>query len=425
MALKQIPVSLLRLGMYVTKLDVSWIDSPFITHHILLKSDKQLDKLRKADIKLVTIDTSKGKDVLVDDHSNSTPHEHSTEKASEDIKPPASCASTESDAPKPDTPKAVVQPCSLDAEMGAAKMLMSKMTTAIADMNESLKNGGEIQSALVEPFIEETLGSLKRNDQALATLINLQRKDQSLAKHTFATFGLALSLGIQLELSDNEKEQLGLAAFFHDAGWLKLPLNLLGKKSAYTPTEAKLVQQHIAIGKKTLTKQCDLSDDVLRIIEEHHECVNGSGYPKQIDVGLMHPLSKVFSVVVRYDELVHGLLDRPALTPNGALAVLFKEAKQGLLDTHIVSSLVSLLSVYPVGSYVQLSNKEKAKVIEIHPDKPKLPKVKVFYDVAGLAHVQAKVVDLASATNHASLSIAAVLDLNDPKVDPANILGEC
>lgn len=308
--------------------------------------------------------------------------------------------------------------------MGVAKELMSKMTSIISEMNDALKSGECIQSDTVEPFIKETLNSLQRNEHALTALINMQRKDQSLAKHAFATFSLILSLAIKLKLSNEEKESLGLAAFFHDVGWLKLPLNLLGKKSTYTDNELKLVQQHIKIGCKALSKQCDLSDLVLRVISEHHECMDGSGFPNQLDINEVHPLSKIFSVVVRYDELVHGLTDSPALTPNGALAFLFKESKQGRLDPSAVSSLISLLGVYPVGSCVQLTNKEKALVIETHPDHPKYPKIKVFYDISDLAHAQAKVVDLAGQANHALLEISSVLDLHDPKTDPANVFGE-
>jgi len=420
MAIKKIPISLLTIGMHITKIDISWIDSPFMYHHLTIKSKSQIDKLLKAGVKNISIDTSKGLDL---------------EEASTDSKDGASTLAKENNVEQVTSPEInkdepnakeraqVIERVSIEKEMGVAKALMGQVTKLVEDINKSLERDESVDSKQISPLIEGVIDSLKRNDQALATLVNMQRKDKTLADHVFATFSLALSLALKLELDDDAKQTLALAAFFHDSGWLKLPLHLLGKKSAYSVSESKLVQQHVAVGLKALTKNCELSDLVMRIISEHHENLDGSGYPKKLKESDMHDLSKLFTVVVRYDELVHGLLDIPALTPNGVLVVLYKEAKLGRLDTKTVSALVNILSVYPVGSAVQLSNKEKAVVIDINHAHPKLPKVKVFYDISGMAHSKAKIVDLARQNLAEPLQIVSALNVQDAKVDPAGILG--
>lgn len=414
MAAKQIPITCLTLGMYVIKLDISWIDSPFMYHHILIKNEKQIQKLKNAGVKQVTIDTTKGKDSACD---SKAPHAEQLSDAQPVNVTPVTEISLPEAASEP------LRRASLDSEMGIAKALMGKMTLLVAQINQSFEKGEQVSADQVHPLIDETLSSLSRNEHALTTLINMQRKDQTLANHVFAVFSLVLSLSIKQGLSKEKQEMLGLAAFFHDVGWLKLPLNLLGKKSPYTPSETKLIQQHIAIAQKTLLNQCNLPESVLCIITEHHECPDGSGYPKGLRAEALHPLSKLFAVVVRYDELIHGLYDKPAVTPNGALALLFKEAKLGRLDENSLLSLISLLSVYPVGSVVQLTSKEKARVIETNPEHPKQPKVKIYYDVAGVAHAQPKIMDLAYQLLREPVEILSVLDCKDPKVDPARVLG--
>jgi HD-GYP domain-containing protein (c-di-GMP phosphodiesterase class II) len=413
MAIKKIPISLLVPGMYVTKLDISWIDSPFMYHHLMIKSKSQIDKLLKAGVKQITIDTSKGKDVqsdpaAVSTESSSAESGKNQEQLGEEVAEPQV-----QEAPKP---------TSIDQEIGVAKELKGQVEKLAEDINQALKNDEAVNSAQVSPLIDGTLSSLQRNNQALATLINIQRKDASLATHTFATFSLVLSLALKLGVSDEDREALALAAFFHDTGWLKLPLHLLGKKTSYSPSEFKLVQQHVAIGLKSLKQNCDLSDVVMRIIKEHHEQLDGKGYPAGLKSEQIHPLSKMFSVVVRYDELVHGLADKAAITPNGALAALYKQAKMGVLEEKPVTSLISLLSVYPVGSAVQLSNKEKGVVLETDSDEPKLPTVKVFYDMSGMAHIKPKVINLAKHKSEKQLIIASVLDISEPGIDPANLL---
>ena len=417
MSTKQIPISSLTLGMYVTKLDISWIDSPFLYHNVLIKKPNQIDKLKKAGVKLLTIDTSKGKDVP-DGVPETAPGEQATVTEHQ-----APVVENQQSHEAHSTQHETIQRSSLDAEMDIAKALMSKMTALAGQLNASLDSGKHIASEQIHPFIDETLSSLSRNENALTTLINMQRKDHKLANHAFAVFSLVLSLSIKQGLTKDEQTVLGLAAFFHDVGWLKLPLNLLGKKSPYKPGERQLIQQHIAIAQKTLLTQCDLPDLAIRLIAEHHENLDGTGYPRGLSKTQLHPLSKIFTVAVRYDELIHGLYDTPALTPNGALAHLLKEAKQGSLDEASVLSLISLLSIYPVGSIVQLSSKEKARVIEINPEHHRQPKVKIYYDLAGVAHVQPKFYDLSQQTLRDPLEIIAVLDINDPKVDPARVFG--
>lgn len=420
MAVKKIPISKLRVGMYITKLDISWIDSPFMYHHLKIKNSGQLDKLIKAGVKQVSIDTSKGDDIANEPEQVSTA---STDNAVKSVD-----GSSKGLSPEPaetlakESAGVVGQRAAISQELGVAKALKGQVEKLAAEINNSLKNDQAVDTQLVSPLIDGTLSSLQRNNQALATLINIQRKDASLANHTFASFSLALSLSVKLGLSSEEQEVLALAAFFHDTGWLKLPLNLLGKKCAYTPSESKLIQQHIAIGLKSLKNNCDLSQLVMRVIGEHHEYLDGSGYPAGLKANDIHPLSKIFAVVVQYDELVHGLQDRPAITPNGALSRLYQSAKSGRLDENAVSALINLLSVYPVGSAVQLSNKEKGVVLETDNASPKLPTVKVFYDISGMAHAKPKIVNLAKQGSDTALTVASVLDVSLPDVDPAQLL---
>ena len=159
-----------------------------------------------------------------------------------------------------------------------------------------------------------------------------------------------------------------------------------------------------------------------RIIEEHHESNDGSGYPSGLTNLDIHPLSQLFRVIDFYDELVHGLLDRPALTPNGALSVIYKDTIAGTLSSDVFSAFVSTLSVYPIGSVVLLSSNEKAVVCEINRDHAKQPKVKVFYDASSIAHSEPRLVDLSKQNLDAVLSIQKVLDVHEEGVDPCHLL---
>jgi len=401
MALKQIPIASLNIGMHITKLDIPWMDSPFVRHHLTIKSEKDLKKLLKAGVKKVTIDTTKGDDVAKEKKVKNSIVKKNTE-----------------DNKEPEAIKAVP----LEQELNVAKALMDNITTLSDNMNQALKSDKTIELEQISPLIEDTLQSLGRNDQAMTTLVNMQRKAATLANHAFATFSLALNLSIKMELDTEAQQALGLAALFHDTGWLKLPLHLLGKKNRYSDSEQKLTEQHISIGCKLLKKNCDLPALSLRIIEEHHESCNGSGYPKKLTKDKIHALSKLFRVIDLYVELVHGLMDKPAMTPHGALCYLYKMTTNNELDESIVTALVSVLSIYPVGSIVQLNNKEKGLVFDINHDHPKQPKVRIYYDVCEMAHAEPRVLDLANQKSDSPLEVIKVLDLHNAGVDPAHLM---
>ena len=406
MALKQIPIASLKIGMHITKLDIPWMDSPFVRHHLTIKSEKDLKKLLKAGVKKVTIDTMKGEDVAKEKNTKKATTKKSVDKKTVE----------ENKEPK------TVESVPIEQELNVAKALMDNITTLSDNMNQALKNDQTIELEHISPLIEGTLQSLGRNNQAMTTLVNMQRKASNLANHAFATFSLALNLSIKMELDAEAQHALGLAALLHDTGWLKLPLHLLGKSSRYNDNEVKLTEQHIAIGYKLLKKNCDLPDLSLRIIEEHHEYCNGSGYPKRLSADKIHTLSKLFSVIDLYDELVHGLIDKPAITPHGALSYLYKMTTNNELDESIVTALVSVLSIYPVGSIVQLNNKEKGLVFDINHDHPKQPKVRIYYDVCEMAHAEPRVLDLANQKSDSPLEVIKVLDLHNAGVDPAHLM---
>tara|TARA_R110002072_G_scaffold139487_2_gene283154 strand:- start:14445 stop:15650 length:1206 start_codon:yes stop_codon:yes gene_type:complete len=398
MTLKQIPIKSLKAGMHITKLDIPWMESPFIRHHLTIKSANDIKKLLNAGVKNVTIDTSKGTDVVA----------CLQETLKKDVEPSNNAK--------------VFKKVTLEQELNVAKKLRGSITSLAENINEALKNDKAIGLEQVAPLIEGTLKSLGRNDQAMTTLVNMQRKAVNLSTHAFATFCLALNLSIKMNLDASAQQALGLAALFHDSGWLKLPLNLLGKNSAYTANERKLTEQHIAIGSKLLEKNCELPELAMRIIEEHHEYCNGLGYPQKLTGNEIHSLSKLFCIIDLYDELVHGLLDQPAMTPNGALAYLYKKTKQDCLDESIVSNLVVILGVYPIGSIVQLSNKEKGLVFEINRDQPKEPKVKIYYDKSGTAHAEPRIIDLANQKGQSFLVVTNVLDSKVQGTDPAHLM---
>lgn len=399
-----IPISRLCAGMFVVKMDIPWIDSPFLRHSRLIKGDDDINKLMGANVKTLVIDLSKG----------CGPKEEPTQTP-----PPVNNESETSPAPESPPPS---PPPSLKEELSEAKQLRNKIREVMSNIMDCLERELPIKTAELTPLVDDTLESIERNNQALMNLAHLSRKTQKLADHAFSTFCLCLNLATYLKLEKTDQHTLGLAALMHEAGWVQLPQQLLGKRTAYSPTETKLIKTHIANGLKVL-KTADLTEVTLRIIEEHHEHSDGSGYPKGLNADELHSLSKLLSVVDRYDEMVHQLTDKPGMLPTNALRKLYVEADAGKYDKQTVTALIASLGIYPVTSAVLLNTGEKAIVLEVFPDAHLQPVLEIHYDENGKPLTTPIKVSLRDQRPDApNRAIVNVLDPSNAIDDPARRL---
>ncbi|MCR6651468.1 MAG: DUF3391 domain-containing protein [Cellvibrionaceae bacterium] len=390
---KIIAIGDLRVGMFVTKLDIAWLDSPFLSHTRAIKDAADIKALLQAGVKTLTIDLSLGVDVIPE------PGIEPAVSAPLSIPPPEITdvpVPEVADVPAMNAETPVPPVVALERELQVAVELRDRVKKAVENLSRTLEAGAPVDVTELAPLLDSTIESLKRNDQALMSLVHLSRKAHRLGDHVFGTFCLVLNLALQRKVSEQEREHLGVAALLHEAGWTQLPLNLIGKRSPYTPAELALVQKHVAIGARTLA-QSDLPELTNRIIAEHHERLDGSGYPAQLRGDQVHPLSQLLAVVDTYEERVHQLTDEPGVIPTVALRSLYREAERGVFSPEVVASLISLLGIYPPTTAVLLKTGERAVVREHHSDAPLQPVVAIHYDAAGAALAAPLVVDLRQA----------------------------
>lgn len=386
--------------MFIIKLDIPWIDSPFLKHSRLIKTHEEIMKLREAGVQKLVIDLEKG----------------SSPQQMDEASKPASVSRNKKKVAE-DTLQGSTASTNLDTELHAATQLRSQIKNTLNTLNAKLERNLPIDTEEITPLVDSTLSSLERNDQALMNLAHMGRRAQKLIDHAFSTFCLALNVAVEMRLEDDERLSLGIAALLHDSGWLQLPLHLMGKRTAYTTSEKKLVESHVVAGLKLLGPS-QLPEIVMHYIAEHHERSDGSGYPKGMTNDRLHGAGKIISAVVHYDELVHQLTDKPGMLPTNALRTLYMEAERGRFDPEVVAALINVLGVYPVSSAVRLNTGEKAIVEEVHRDTHLEPVVRIIYSSNNRLLPEPLRVDLHSQTQEPRRKIDSVLDPSNTLDDP-------
>ncbi len=242
---------------------------------------------------------------------------------------------------------------------------------------------------------DELMKAITDNDAVAVDINMLKVSDEYTFKHSVDVATMAMIVGKKHGLDDKEIHEVGIAGLLHDVGKSKIPKEILNKAGKLTDEEFSLMKQHSRLGFDILNSRKDFSNAILLGVLQHHEKINGKGYPMGLSSDKIHPYAKIISVADVYDALV---TERPYKSgiPKG-IAIEMIMAMTGELDFDAMKSFLSSVILYSVDSIVQLSNGERAKVIENHPDNCLRPRV------VGLT--TGKIYDLANDISCASLLI--------------------
>lgn len=197
-----------------------------------------------------------------------------------------------------------------------------------------------------------------------------------LISHAVTTSIVSILLGTTLKMPLPRLMELGAAAVLHEIGMVKLPSNLFMTNRSLSPEEKRRITAHTVLG-YTVLKEFQVPLAVQLAALEHHERANGSGYPRGMTGDQISLYAKIIAVACSYDAVTAARPHREGKESHeGILDLLRNEGRQ--YDDTIIKALVLTLSIYPIGSFVLLSNGSKAVVIDTQPDNPRFPLVQVL-----------------------------------------------
>lgn len=206
-----------------------------------------------------------------------------------------------------------------------------------------------------------------------------------------AIFSIALSMG--MGYSDNELTKIGAAGLLHDVGIGKIPDDLFHRKiESLTLTEQKIVEAHSEFGYRTILESDHNLEDLAICTLQHHERVDGTGYPNRLHDKQIDPCAKILAIIDTYEALIHPRDYRDKLVPPLGLKEIITQ-KGTSFSPELVRHLIEHISIYPVGCFVLLNSGETAKVIETNRENPVRPVVRILYDSKGY-HAKRQIVDL-------------------------------
>ncbi len=162
-------------------------------------------------------------------------------------------------------------------------------------------------------------------------------------------------------------------------GKLKVPTAITRKTTPLTaPPEENYLKLHTKYSLELANLAEDFPQAAKPILSQHHEMLDGSGYPQKLPGNKIDLKAQLVSVVNAYDNLCHPQDPAKARIPYSALSYLFKNKKEQY-NSDFMALLIRLMGVYPPGSVVQLSNQQLGLVISVNSDSLLFPNV-LLYD---------------------------------------------
>ncbi|MCW2277426.1 HD-GYP domain-containing protein [Heliophilum fasciatum] len=245
-----------------------------------------------------------------------------------------------------------------------------KMTT------DMIKNGRQFDGMRMKKSVSSVVEEVASSREVLINLIDIRSKENWLMSHSLSVSVLATVLGMNCGLEQKRLVELAMGAMLHDVGVTALPAGLLAKDEAlYDAAEVTKYREHVPEGFNLLRRQLEVPLMSAHVAYQHHENVDGSGYPRGLKGHEIHLYGRIVAVADVYDRLVNK--GRKRVLPHEACEILMGLTGR-YLDQELVTMFLKSVATYPTGISVRLSTGEIGVVVGQNASLPMRPIVRVL-----------------------------------------------
>lgn len=412
----------LKVGMFVADLDRPWIDTPFLLQGFLIEDDQQIRQLQRH-CQFVIIDRARsvGKEfgqpalaapasaparpapVTLASRNPDAPKMTVAAPPAESergslfgglmdrvrgiLKRPAPTLPEDPaqlrreemtrDAPPSGPPPVYVDVKTVEEEIGSARETFRRTETVLQKLASDVWAGHPVEIQRVEEVVDDMVESMVRNPDALMWVARLREQDKTVYGHGLQVAVYLVAFGRHLGYPKFDLSALGTIGLLLDIGKIRLPKELLEKHGRLSSGEFETVKAHVAHSLDILEETPNWSPEILEGIAQHHERMNGSGYPKglkQDEIGLfgrMAGITDCFAALTKSRPYAEAVSSYEALRSISSWGGEFFHAP-------LVEQFIQAIGVFPVGSLVELSSGEVAVVVSHNKVRRLKPRVLVL-----------------------------------------------
>ena len=341
-----------QIGMYVTRIDRPWLESPFLLQGFMI-NDENDKKLLIKNCEYCYVDVARSKDY----------HQHLRAKTTTSYKKPKLFNdNSHANVTVFKRKKTIADTTEMADELKTVASSHKKMTTVIKDMLSSLKTNKKLDLDATREAIKPMVDSMIRNPDALLWLSRLRQLDEYNYSHSLGCSMWSMAMGRQLGLNRIDIESLGIGGLLFDIGKINLPEKILTKTDILNEKETKLIQSHVKHSLDIIDTDKKVNLKIRSMVELHHERIDGSGYPNGLKHEQIPLFAKIAAIVDCYDAITSKRSYAEPLTSQEAVRKLY-EWRGKDFQADLVEEFIQAIGMFPSGTLVELSNGEVAVVV--------------------------------------------------------------
>ena len=384
-----VSVDELKVGMFV-HLDLGWWAHPFALSNFIISSPEQIETLRGLGLKSLRCSPEKGQPALPA-ADTALPGaliaaaQPALATASAELAPaidtmpatPPLAAATPPLAAATAPPPAQPAASPLAAQLQAQQVCERQYQEAGIAWHEAqrLLPREPLQARAITEGLTWALLDKMMVDREMCVRVLSGVVSDPLAGHAMNVTVISLLMARVFGFADDELLDIGMGALLHDVGKAELPERARHMDARHSCADSTLYRSHVALG-VAQGQRMGLSDGALMVLAQHHEMVDGSGFPAGMSVDRMSTAARIVSLVNRYDKLCNAPQSAQSMTPHEALSVIFAQSRSKF-DATMLNAFIRMMGVYPPGSLVQLTDDRYATVVSCNSSRPLKPRVLV------------------------------------------------
>lgn len=364
----QVPVSELKVGMYVCQLDRPWLQTPFLLQGFPVRTPADIDEIARY-CEFVYVDA---------EQSSVFDYGVGRERGG-----PGDKGADKSDGNKPYRPRPRSRRYdsskSLREEVEQARPIHADARALTRSFMDDVRLGRAIDIGQVKTTVTACVKSMLRNPDAMLWLARIRKRDEYTSEHSLNVGLLAISFGRHLGFREEDIVKLGIAGMLHDVGKMRTPLPILNKTGKLTDEEFAVMRSHAVHGRDILMSHGTLFRGTVDVAHTHHESLNGTGYPRGVNASGINEFTRIVTLCDVYDAITSDRIYKDGKSSLEALRIIYKE-RGTRFDPELGQSFIQCIGLYPPGSIVELRSGQIGIVTSTNGRYRHLPRVLLLLD---------------------------------------------
>ena len=400
----------LAVGMFVSRLDRPWMETPFLVQGFDIKSRDDIEALREH-CNYVYVDVDKGITpdshyLVKDETSRSEGKEahvrHYTKSELTHLKNNVGA--------RPGNPEYKIS-AEFESELENAKQIYTDLKGVLKQLITDLKQGKALNLVPVKQVIAVMTESIIRNPAAMMWVISLKKINDNDYTRPLGNSAWCTTFGRHLNLGQASIEALALGGLLLDIGKVRQSEELLQKSGVLSASEKHQMEMHVYLGVKLLEESMKSSSegmipiDVVNMVATHHERADGSGYPQGLLNEKIPLFGRIAGIVDSYDAMTSQSMhvNGEPMTPHEAITELY-ELRKSKYQPELIEEFIKAVGLYPTGSLVELSTGEVGAVVAVNGPGRLRPSMVLLLDKGKEVLSRFAPMDLSQASRDISVS---------------------